>query len=143
MTQWQIKFQRNTNRTCFNLLLSRTMIEYLCAVAGDVYWDRHFYNTDRQHFPDNWIATERALLERGLIDEKPTVKAYRSAEKKHKKQGKYDYYDGWHIKWDEACGGSYHQKYCLTPAGAALVELFKVAGMFVEQKIGKLKQKHS
>lgn len=57
---WQEDFRRNAMRTNFMLSLSQPMIEFLCAVADGVQWDRR--DACSIHVPDNWIASERSLI---------------------------------------------------------------------------------
>jgi hypothetical protein len=110
---WKNDFQQHVMKTNFVLALSQPMIEFLSAVADDVHWDRSNFCTI--HRPDNWIATENSLTRRGLIVRKP------KSEIEKIRQGVKDIEN-----WREC-------NYCeLTPAGKALVELFRVSGIFVE-----------
>lgn len=109
-TDWRSAFQGHAMRTSFCLSLTQPMLEFLCATADGVHWDRllHYqaYGAAR---PDNWIASSAALEKRGLIVSGPPIGPV-----------------------------STHEEFCqqslwnLTPAGAALVELLKVAGIFIE-----------
>lgn len=136
---WQERFLRNSNRISFKLQLSHSMIDYLCAVAEDVTWDRRFYDVDRQFKPDNWIATEQALEDRGLIHEKPKLQLHRKAEAKREakcqRQGLRFLMD--QSGYNAAIGGDMRNKYELTPVGRAVVDMLRIGGMFVEQKLGK------
>lgn len=108
---WQEDFRRATFRTGFNLSLSQAMIEFLCAVADDVRWERGMYGPNI-HQPDNWVATEASLTKRGLI-----VRKSQEESAKYRENG---------TPYPECC-------FCkLTPAGAALVQLFRVTGVFVQ-----------
>lgn len=111
---WKDNFRNSSMRIGFSLILTKTMLEYLCAVADDVKWDRALYWKNGA-MPDNWIASERSLEKRGLIERKPAIWF---EENKHLSQ-----------TWSEAC-----ERSCcvLTPAGKAVVELIKIAGIFVE-----------
>lgn len=101
--EWQEHFQGCMTRISFKLLLSRPMMEMLCATSDDVYWDRARYGGMFE--PDNFLGTERALVNRGLI-----VRKLR-------------------LKNKEDIG---RPPYELTPAGLAVVELLKVGGLFLE-----------
>jgi hypothetical protein len=87
------------------------MLEFLCAVADDVQWDRHLYHKTRTA-PENWIASERSLEKRGLIERKSPEWFARH---------KYD-------------TGDFNERSCcvLTPAGRVVINLIKMAGIFVE-----------
>ena len=100
---WQEAFQTNITRVTFNLTLSRAMMEMLCALSDDVQWDRTRYGN--LLYPDNFLATERALVARGLI-----VRKLRIAGKDP--------------------GGPPFYK--LTPVGVACAEMFRVGGCFIE-----------
>ncbi len=98
-------------KTSFVLTLSKSMLEYLCATADDVRWDRGIY-THGSGMPENFIATQASLAKRGLIQRKDQTEI-----DTHK-------YDGdRHHEW---------ALYILTPAGEKVVQLLKLAGMFVE-----------
>lgn len=118
---WKDQFIRQAMRTNFELRLSQSMIEYLSATADDCHWDRHKYPGGSR--PDNFISTSSALQKRGLIERKPQDQIEREQSKANKDRdsGRIDF-------WDSPCF------YMLTPAGAALVELFKVTGLFVESE---------
>ena len=109
--EWKCRLRASSMKIGFVLCLTKTMLEFLCAVADDVQWDRSLYHQNIP-FSDNWIASERALEKRGLIQRK-------SAE------------------WFEANKHN-REPFCerstcvLTPAGKAVVELIKMAGMFTE-----------
>lgn len=109
--QWRDAFRSFSLRVGFHLSLTKPMLEFLCAVADGVQWDRSLYFSERP-VPDNWIASERALEKRGLIARKA--------------QGELD-----SRKYEDRPPG----EWCccvLTPAGKAVVELVKLAGLFVE-----------
>lgn len=120
---WKSDFQKSTMRTNFVLALSQPMIEFLCAVAENVHWDRARYLTI--HAPDNWIATEHALIKRGLIVRKPLSQL-----------------DAERDAIQEAGGDPRLDKSCctLTPAGEAVVSLFRVTGIFVDSDNAQLKK---
>lgn len=123
---WKTQFLGTTMRTSFALTLTQGMIEFLCAVSDDVTWDRAVgYNI---HRPDNWVATETALTKRGLIRRKCKQEVDRQSDEINaryielKARNLEMSTEEWHAR--SMCE--------LTPAGAALVELFKVVGMFVQ-----------
>lgn len=107
-------FRRTTFRTAFTLHLTQPMIEFLCAAADNVSWDRAVHEVNI-HRPDNWVATSEALVKRGLLIRKPREETDKDFEKRHKENRIYE--------------SSYYR---LTPAGDAIVTLFKVTGVFVE-----------
>jgi len=113
---WKQKFQDSTFRTNFQLFLSQSMVEYLCACADNVRWDRSRFCSI--HRPDNWGATEASLIKRGMCERKSCSEI--EAERAELKKAMGDEYD-W--KLVSSCR--------LTPAGQAVVELFKVTGVFV------------
>ena len=88
------------------------MIEFLSAVADGVHWDRARYSSIHQ--PDNWLATEAALVKRGL------VRSIRQDPSKKRKSKTGDFWA------DAGCNCE------LTPAGKHVVELFKTVGLFIE-----------
>lgn len=100
-------------RSSFCLALSQPMLEFLCATADGVHWDRRLYT--RQWGitrPDNWIASGQSLVKRGLIERLDRAQINTQPT-------------------DEA-EFQFHAHYRLTPAGSALVGLLKVAGIFIE-----------
>lgn len=104
---WQSDFKAATMRTNFMLTLTQSMIQYLSATADNVMWDRFDFHD--LHVPDNWLATEHALTKRGLVRRRSTDELRRNSASLP----------------DYSC--------CeLTPAGAAVVQLLKVTGIFVE-----------
>lgn len=108
---WKSAFQGHAMRSSFCLALTQPMLEFLCATADGVHWDRRLYT--RQWGiarPDNWIASSGSLVKRGLIER--LVRAEINAQPM----------DEFH----------FHSHYRLTPAGDALVELLKVTGIYVE-----------
>jgi hypothetical protein len=110
MTQeWKNNFKSYVMRTNFCIGLTKTQLQFLCAVADDVMWDR--WNFGSVHMPDNFIASETALTKRGLIE--------RKSPEKRKLRHWQNVYELTH--------------YCeLTPAGKLVVELLKITGLFVE-----------
>lgn len=101
-TDWKQAFQSRVMRTGMVLHLSQPMLEFLCAVADGVRWDRAtYFQYLAGSAPDNSIATGASLAKRGLIIRKDT---------KASDEGSW---------WE------------LTPAGHAVVELLKVAGVFI------------
>jgi len=110
---WKQDFRSTTFSTKFVLHLSEPMIEMICAIADGVQWDRSDFIPG---MPDNFIATQNALVKRGLIVRKLEDERRRVLEKATKANAprhEYSYYE-------------------LTPAGDAVVNLFKVTGVFVE-----------
>lgn len=107
---WRDNFKSNLTSVSFKLTLSRPMLEYLCATADDVFWDRFTYGSSIV-FPDNFMATEQALTRRGLI------------RRKGPQSIPADNREANIMKWKPHCE--------LTPAGKAVVELLKVGGMFL------------
>ena len=83
-------------------------MEFLCAVADDVEWDR--FRSGPQT-PFNFIASEGALEKRGLIERK------KDGRGRWVGQNVYDI--------TSTC--------VLTPAGKLVVELLKITGLFIEQ----------
>ena len=106
---WKSDFEQHTMRGHFQLTLSHTMIEHLCAVSDNVHWDRARYSS--LHAPDNWLATQNALMKRGLI---------RRKERRAPKKRTGDFWTDSAIGWE------------LTPAGKHLIRLFKEVGIFHE-----------
>jgi hypothetical protein len=108
-TGWQDNFKSQMTRVSFSLSLTRPMLEFLCASADNVRWDRRAFGN--LHYPDNWFATEHALMKRGLIERKPP----------HLVENK---------KFSEP-------PWRLTPAGLALIELLKIGGLYIEAEEAK------
>lgn len=117
--EWKDLFRNSSVKVGFVMSLSKAMLEMLCAVADNVSWDRSIYRTP--HCPDNWIASERSLEKRGLIRRKPAKIL--------------DAESPIHLTDEQWAEGQHHEKSCceLTPAGQKVVELVKLAGLFVEQ----------
>lgn len=113
---WQANLRSSMFKIGLQLRLTQSMLEYLCAVADDVKWNRAYMKGDQQ-FPDNWIASENSLERRGLIIRKPreTINGVLT------KRGERDYRT--------------YSLYVLTPAGKLVVELAKLAGVFEEANI--------
>jgi hypothetical protein len=108
---WKSAFQGHAMRTSFCLALTQPMLEFLCATADGVHWDRSLYY--RQYGvakPDSLFGTGDALVKRGLIERLTRAQI------------------------DGTPMGEYylHAHYRLTPAGEAVVALLKVSGIFVE-----------
>ena len=103
---WQDAFRSQMTRVTFNLMLTRPMLEFLCAASDDVHWDRTAFG--HLGYSDNWIATERALTKRGLIIRKPPQNV--------KKTGDNRLPPPWEV----------------TPVGRAVVEMLKVGGLYIE-----------
>lgn len=124
-TEWLNNFKAFTLRPNFVLALSRSMLEYLCAVADDVSWDRSTYGMQTIHAPDNWFSTSKSLVKRGLIVRKPQEEID-AASKKYRESN-------WETKYCFSC-------YDLTPAGKAVANLLKITGMFIEQDTAMVKK---
>lgn len=108
VSAWRDAFKSNLTRVSFDLKLTRQMLEFLCASSDGVHWDRRAFGN--LHEPDNWFATEKALIKRGLLERIPRGEQKRDL-----------------IPWR------------VTPAGAALVELLKVGGLFIEAEEARAK----
>lgn len=69
VTDCRAAFRASVMRTGLALVLTQPMLESLCAIACNVQRDRalHF-NALGSARPDNFIATNGALMKRGLID---------------------------------------------------------------------------
>ena len=113
----QDEFKAATFRTNFQLHLSQAMIEYICAVDEDVQWDRAQFGG--LYKPDNFIATSAALMKRGLIARKTQA----DLDKSDNGEGCFE--------WN---------RFKLTEIGEALVNLFRVAGIFVQSDNGLAKK---
>lgn len=115
LDNWQGKFRYYVMRTHFQLALSRPMLEFLCAVADNVWWDRALYRDGGGvASPDNFLASSSALEKRGLI--RRASPSLLEREKRRRKTNVYEFRSGW----------------LLTPAGKIVVELLKQTGLFVE-----------
>lgn len=99
---WRAAFQATVMRTGMVLSLTQPMIEFLCATADGVRWDRAFEGGNARQ--SNWLATGAALEKRGLI----------------RHTGKAD------------TGRIEDAFWSLTPAGQCVVDLLKEVGVFVE-----------
>lgn len=100
---YRAAFRAKVMRVGMTLHLSQAMLEYLCAVADDVIWDR--LGASHLGRPDNVMATAPALEQRGLIARKPQTRS----------RADIDDYAAYHV---------------LTPLGEKLVALLKEAGIF-------------
>lgn len=111
---WKDNFKSASIRVGFRMGLSRSMCEFLSAVADNVWWNRSSLGGASAD-PDNFLATGRALVSRGLIQLKPD---HQKTFKSRASQTRYEMYSWMH--------------YELTPAGIHVVELLKISGMFIE-----------
>lgn len=109
---WQDAFKSACLAVGFRLQLTRAMCEFISAVADDVSWDRAVYGSSNA-FPDNFLATGRSLIKRGLIERKEGERC-----DSRRAVTSYDLHSWSHWK--------------LTPAGDAVVVLLKLSGLFVE-----------
>ncbi len=108
---WKSAFQGHAMKTSFCLALTQPMLEFLCATADGVHWDRYLYHRQwGMAKPDSMFGSADALVKRGLVE--------RLAREVIQAQP----LEGYHL----------HAHYRLTPAGQALVTLLKVAGIFIE-----------
>lgn len=122
---WRDNFKSSSLRVGFKLGLTRAMCEFLSAIADGVHWNRSSLGGASPD-PDNFIATGRALVIRGLIEVDPA----KLAAMQHRRG--VTSFDIW--SWTH---------YRLTPAGVHVVELLKLAGMYIEADIAvekKLKE---
>lgn len=108
---WKAAFHSHTMKTSFALALTQPMLEFLCATADGVHWDRRlYYRQWGSARPDSFLTSAAGLVKRGLIERLPRSQI-----------------EG--VKYEELHLHAHHR---LTPAGAALVELLRVTGVFVE-----------
>jgi len=105
---WKQDFIGASMRSHFSLNLSQAMLEFLCAVADGVTWDRQLYFQSLGSQADTFLATSRALEKRGLIVRLPR---------------------GERLKEQSFCESSCWE---LTPAGEKVVDLLKLVGLFIE-----------
>ncbi len=101
---WRAAFRSTVMRTGMCLSLSQPMLEYLCAVADGVTWDRSAICGSTLATPCNSLATSGSLEKRGLIRRKPPS--------------------------PRAEVGTAHEE--LTEAGEAVIALLKSVGIFIE-----------
>lgn len=119
--QWKESFRTYSMKRTFNLGLSQAMIEMLCAAADDTTWDRSAY--PNIHAPDNWYSTEKSLEKRGLV------------ERKSRKESSKVFYRK--TSAESTLESSMEESFIqLTPAGEALVNLFRVTGIFIQSDAG-------
>ncbi len=112
---WRDAFKASSLKVGFGLHLTRTMCEFISAVADNVKWDRSKYGS-APAYPDNWVATAGSLVKRGLIVSKPRAEIDDYLDSTRNKD--YDFSNWTH--------------WVLTPAGDCVVTLLKLAGLFVE-----------
>lgn len=104
---WRAAFRSSVMRTGMILSLSQPMLEYLCAVADNVVWDRQLQGGSTLAHPCNSIATAASLEKRGLIRRRPDYNVEDAAQ--------------------------HRESHCeLTEAGRTVVELLKSVGVFIE-----------
>lgn len=104
-SDWRAAFRCSVMRTGMVLSLTQGMLDFLCATADGVTWDRSGNGASTLARPDTSITTARSLEKRGLVRWKQT---------------------------EELRTKEYGTSFCeLTDAGAAVVELLKVTGVFV------------
>jgi len=104
---WRAAFRSTVMRTGMCLALTQPMLEFLCATADGVVWDRGIHGATSLAKPDNFIVTGAALEKRGLIRRRPPA---RSTD-------------------DDDIRASVWET---TEAGEAVVALLKSVGVFVE-----------
>lgn len=115
---WQDNFKSSSLRVGFKIGLSRPMLEYLSAVADNVWWNWSVLGGASPDI-DCFIAVSRALVLRGLIQLKPRAERDKKFDQMRR--------DG---------SNSYlYSNYKLTSAGEHVVALVKLAGVFVEQDL--------
>ncbi len=108
---WKDHFRHTVMREHLTLKLSPAQMEYLCAVAEDVVWDRSRLSTVGT---DTRLATEDSLVRRGFIERKAG-----------KELTQIKFVDIWH----DAPSLSK-----LTPLGEAFVNMLKVGGVFIHSQ---------
>lgn len=117
---WQDNFKSSALRVGFKMSLTRAMCEFISAIADGVHWNRTALGAASAD-PDNFIATSRALVLRGIIERKPDaeIEAERNESRNH--------FWSW-THWR------------LTPAGEHVVQLLKLADMFIEQDMAEVRR---
>lgn len=110
---WLDRFKGAALRVGFQINLTRPMLEFLCAVADGVAWDRSGLGASTINCPDNWIATEHSLVKRGLVMRKPLKIRKQQLDDKDNEL--------WETTPVE-----------LTDAGKIVVDLIKLSGVFIE-----------
>ncbi len=118
---WVDNFKRTSLHIGFRLSLTRAMCEFLSAVADGVQWNRSSLGSARAD-PDNFLATGTSLAARGLIEQKP-----RDQNEQPKNYATREEFYLWN-HWQ------------LTPAGEHVVELLKLAGIYMESDSAILKK---
>lgn len=111
-------FISSSVRHNFNLMLTGPMMEMLCAIADGVVRDREYHWAYSISQPGNWVGQVRHLIKRGLVYHVPRALQPVETAEQHAK--------------DLLEGTSQSEAYKLTPIGEKLVELLKVAGLFVK-----------
>lgn len=111
--EWRDSFKAHSCRVGLQLNLTRPQLEFLCATADGVQWDRAAFGA--MGGPNNFMASARALFKRGLIAHRD----FDERDRDFREQALLlNFYGA--ANWE------------LTPAGRAVVELAKLAGIFVE-----------
>lgn len=103
---WRAAFRSSVMKTGMVLSLTQPMLEYLCAVADNVEWDRNNVRGSSAAQPCNSIATSSSLEKRGLIRRKSDRDMIQ-----------------------KKLGDSF---YALTDAGSHVIELLKSVEVFIE-----------
>lgn len=103
---WRAAFQSSVMRTGMVLSLTQPMLEFLCATADGVYWDRQKIGGSSAAKPCCSIITGHCLEKRGLVCRRPDFS--------------FDRED------------SDRSPFMLTEAGEAVIALLKSVGVFVE-----------
>jgi len=101
---WREAFRNTVMRTGMHLSLTQPMLEFICATADGVQWDRMGASTLGR--PDGFLVTAASLEKRGLVRRRVSSKTD-----------------------DTICGAAFHE---LTDAGKCVVELLKSTGVFTE-----------
>lgn len=117
-SDWRSAFRDTVMRTGMVLSLTQPMLQFLCAVADGVRWDRGAGNSTIAR-PDNWIASEVSLTKRGLIRRRQS-----NWQQELREASTLD---------AQAQEDFMRRSNCeLTEAGEAVVALLKCTGVFVE-----------
>ncbi len=120
---WRDNFKQHSLKVGFVLSLSRAMVEFMSACADDVDWDRATWGATLA-YPDNFLATSRSLVKRGMIERKG--QEFFEDKRKNPPKTREDLHS--------------YSCYILTPAGRHVVELLRFAGMFLEADAAILKK---
>jgi hypothetical protein len=113
-------FLRTALRTGFHLTLSEPMMEMLTSIEGGMHWARTREGGSVLR-PNNVIATQMALVNRGLVIENPSViPTIRNPRRES---------DHW-----------VNKSLVLTPIGKVVLTLFRVAGIYVPDEMAQIRK---